>query len=412
MGHRIRRIVSAGTFVRLAVSIALAFVIWGFIVWETNPEVTRTFSVVEVEAINIPSDMLIVGEIPDVSLEIKGPQDTVRGMVAGDFHQYVDLADVDEPGTAQYNVQVEGPEGLRKVTVTPSMIEIELDLIVTETFPIVIHEDDPRPANVTSVELSTDLVSIQGPDDVVSQVVAVEVPVQLENRTESFTDQVPLIPVDEAGNPVAGVTVSPAEVEVSVVFETTSKVVPVRVICACIVDESLQEIELTTAAAIPSTIRLSGPAPELATVNAISTQPIDISILNESGWILDVGLDLAAVPETVTVSEQSVDVWVPVEPQRQILESIPIEVIGLAGSASVTLSDEEVSIVIVGASDLDASELEKRVKAIVDLSGLTPGSYTVDVEVVIPPGVSFDEVNPGTVRVQIAAFPVTTGRGD
>jgi len=401
MGHRIRRIISAGTFVRLTVSVLLAFIIWGFIVWETNPEITRQFPSVPVTARGVPGNMLIVGNLPTVSVTVKGPQDDMRGVVASDITAWVDFGGVDDPGINEYKVNVTAPEGARKVIVEPARIEVELDLIVTETFQVVLREDEPRPANVASIELSTQLVSIQGPEDLVSRVDAVEVLVDIGDRTESFTEPVEPVPVDAMGNPVPGVTVSPATIDLSVDFESTSKDVPVQVICACVVDNRVQEMELPTASPIPSTIRLSGPASDLASINVLRTRPIDISVLNESGWILNVELDLTDIPPTVTLPERAIDVWVPVEPSRREVSGVPIAVIGLGPGLQATLSEETATVVILGGTDLDVLELEQRVTAVVNLSGLTPGTYSVDVGVVLLPGLTFEQVQPESVRVVI-----------
>lgn len=413
MGHRIRRIISAGTLVRLVVSVILAFIIWGFIVWETNPEVTRQFPTVPVEARNVPGNMLVVEGLPTVGVTLKGPQDEMRGVVASDITAWIDFDDVEAPGIDEFRVRVEAPDGVREVIVTPSMLEVELDLIVTETFPLVVREDEPRPANVSDITLSTEIVSIQGPEDLVSQVEAVEVPVEIGDRSESFTESVELVPINELGNPVSGVTVSPQSVELTVTFATTSKDVPVRVICACIVDNRVQEIELSTAAAIPSTIRLSGPADELEAISALHTVPVDVSVLNESGWILDVELDLTSIPPVVAVPEQAVDVWVPIEPVRQELRDVPIQIAGLDAGLEATLSETTVSIVVVGAGDVEDGELAQSVVAVVDLSDLGPGTYSVDVGVVVPPGISYEQVTPETVRVEIeAATPTISRFGD
>ncbi|HLT19171.1 MAG TPA: CdaR family protein [Thermomicrobiales bacterium] len=410
MGHRIRRIISAGTFVRLAVSILLAFIIWGFIVWETNPEITRNFPTIPVTARDVPGNMLVVGNLPTVSVTLKGPQSEMRSVVASDLTAWVDFSSAEGPGIDEYPVRVAAPDGARKIIVEPPRIEVELDLIVTETFQVVIREDEPRPANVANIELSTELVSIQGPEDLVSRVEAVEVPVEIGGRSESFSEQVEPVPVDAMGNPVPGVTVSPATITLSVTFESTSKDVPVQVICACVVDNRVQEIELATASPIPSTIRLSGPAADLAEIDVVRTTPIDISVLSESGWILNVELDLTDIPQTVTVPERAIDVWVPVEPTRRELRDVPIAVIGLGSGLEASLAEQTVSIVIIGGTEIDTLELEQRVTGVVDLRGLAPGTYSVDVGVVVPPGLTYEQVQPESVRVVIQPVAASQAR--
>lgn len=410
MGHRLRRVVSAATFVRLAVSIALAMIIWGFIVWETNPEISREFSNIAVTAENIPANMLIVGGMPSVSVTFRGPQDVVQDIVPSDVTASVDFSDVESLGIDEYPVQVDAPSDVRRVIVDPAVIEVELDLIVAETFPITLREDQPRPASVTSIEASAQLASIQGPKALVDQVSTIELLVDLQGTRESFTEDVPLVPLSEAGTPVEGVEVSPPTVELSVTFESTAKDVPVVVVCACIVDDQLEQTTLTTAAAIPSTIRLSGPSSALAATSAIQTVPVDISELTESGWILDVELDTATIPATVSLSDETVDVWVPITPTRLELPDIPVGVLGLNPNLEADLSSETVTVIVTGRSDVLEDPESLEIMALVDLTDINAGSYTVDVAVVVPAEVTYEQVFPGTIRVVIRTSSSTATR--
>ncbi|CAN5814075.1 CdaR family protein [soil metagenome] len=410
MGHRLRRVVSAATFVRLAVSIALAMIIWGFIVWETNPEISREFTNIAVTAENIPANMLIVGGLPSVSVTVRGPQDVVQDILPSDVTASVDLSEAESLGIDEYQVQVDVPSGVRRVIVEPAVIEAELDLIVAETFPITLREDQPRPASVTSIEASAQLASVQGPKALVDLVSTIELPVDLQGRGESFTEDVPLVPMSETGTPVEGVEVSPSTVELSVTFESTAKDVPVIVVCACIVDDRLEQITLTTSAVIPSTIRLSGPSSALAEISVVQTVPVDISELSESGWILDVELDTTPIPATVSLSDETVDVWVPITPTRLELLDIPVAILGLNPNLEVDLSTETVTVIVTGSSDVLEDPESLEIMALVDLTDFSAGSYTLEVAVVVPPGVTYEQVSPGTVRAVIRTSSSTATR--
>ncbi len=185
---------------------------------------------------------------------------------------------------------------------------------------------------------------------------------------------------------------------------------PVIVKCACIVDDRLKETELTTAAAIPSTVRLSGPSSTLTGILGIETVPIDISNLRESGWILDVELNTLALPSTVTLSNQTVDVWVPIDPVRLDAPDVKIETIGLGNGLKAELSTESVFVVISGDGAALKDPETLSVLAVVDLTDLTSGSYTLDVGIVVPAGVTYESVTPETVRVVISTVRTTASR--
>ncbi len=410
MGYRFRRLISPATLVRMAISVILALVIWGFIVWETNPEITREFQNIAITAENVQADMLIVGGLPSASVTVKGPQDVVEDMVPSDVTASIDFDDVDEPGTDEYEVSVDAPSGVREVIIEPETVEVELDLIVTKTFQIALQEDETRPPSVTSIDASTEVGSIQGPQELVDQVAALVLPVDLANHRESYSERVELIPLSATGAPVVGLEVSPATVELNVTFESTSKDVPVVVKCACIVDGLLAETVLTDAAAIPSTVRLNGPSSGLAGVESVETIAIDISQLNQSGWILDVALDTDTLPGSVNLSDQTVDVWVPVAPSRIELTGVTLQVLGADPALDVSLATETVAVTLTGDADVLADLEAEDVLAIVDVTDLATGSYTVDVEVVVPAGASYESVDPDAVRVTIAPGTSTANR--
>jgi YbbR domain-containing protein len=387
--------------VRLAASILLSFIIWGFIVWETNPERSRQFSGIVPVSENIPADMLIVGELPEVTVTVKGPQDIVRALVASDFQVTIDFQNASGPGIDEYAVAVDAPSGLRQVTVEPSAIEVELDRIVSESFPVEMREAELRPLSVTEVSLSTERVAVQGPKALVDRVEAVEVPLVIGSRDESFVEDVTPITLDSLGERVQGVSLTPSTIEVAVTFETTSKDVGVVVMCACVEDGELREIELEDASPIPSTVRISGTASVLDGIESIRTVPIDTAGLESAGWILDVQLDLAEISGSVTLSDQAVDVWIPVDPGRQQISEIPIGLLNADPEYSVRLATRSVTVVVSGTVD-DVQQLDPAsLKAIVDVAGLAPGNYTLDIQVVVPPGLTYENVEPATVQVTV-----------
>ncbi len=210
MGHRLRRLASAATFIRLVASVVLALVIWGFIVWETNPEITREYQSITVTPENVPPNMLIVGGIPSISVTLKGPQDVLQRVVLNDITASIDFSDANGPGIDEYPLAVDTPSGIRQVIVEPSVVEVELDLIVVRTFPIDLQENETRPVSVTSIEAATKIASVQGPKAHVDQVQSVVLPVDLQGHRESFVGNVDLIAIGANGEPVEGVEVSPS----------------------------------------------------------------------------------------------------------------------------------------------------------------------------------------------------------
>lgn len=386
---------------RIIISVLLALVVWGFISWETNPEVERTIPDVPVEARNVPENMQLVGELPTVAVTLKGPEDVMAGLSNTEISAYVNLEDVQSVGVTEQQVEVAAPSGLRVATADPSTISVELDAVITETFPIQLVETAPRPPNVASVTVSPEAAEVRGSRQEVSRVDRVIAEVTIGAETESFTKQVPTKAVTSDGTVVSDVTIEPAQATVDVTFSTTGKFVPITVMCACVQNNEVSVVTFPEAAAIPSTVRITGPENLVSEITEIRTKPIDITNLTESDWVLDVELDLTGIPNGVTVTETKVDVWVPIEQERLIFDNVPIEVVNLADGLQATVTPGRVTFAVRGSSE-ELQQLEGTTPlAIVDAKDREAGSYRVTVRVVVPPELTYEGVEPAEVQLTI-----------
>lgn len=387
--------------IRLIFSLILAFVVWGFIVWETNPERTRIERDVPVDVVNLAPNMRVVDEIPTVTITMKGPEDVINGITSAMVSASVDLGDVNSPGVIERQIEAKVPDGLREVTIEPDTVELEIDEIISRTLSIDLLEPETRPANVADVSVTGRLAVVSGSRSAVTKVASVAARVDIQGRTESFTEDVPLVALDSEGNQVSGVRIEPETVEVSVAFSTTERFVPVTVICRCVEDGQLEIREFPEAAAIPSTVQVNGPEGVVSELDAIPTEPIDLSGLRESGWKLDVQLDRSQLPPDIELGETTVDVWVPIERQRIDFEDVPIRVINLEDGFEANLSDRTASLTIRG-SEPALEQLEGNPPTVVvNAIGRSAGTYVLEVQVVLPPEVTYDELSPNQVQLII-----------
>lgn len=408
MGSRIRRLASIDQITRIVISLVLAFVVWGFISWETNPEVDRTVQGIAIEVRNLPDDMQLVGELAPVSVTLKGPENLMNRTNSSEIVAYIDLADVTSIGRSEHAIQVDAPSGLRVIDPDPDRVEIVLDALITRTFPVETVEAAPRPPNVSNVSIDPTSAEVSGTRQQVLQVDHLETSIEITGESESFTKVSPILAVDSNGNVVEGVTVTPDQVSVTVTFSTTGKFVPVTVVCACIEDNQVSVEQFPEAAAIPSTVRITGPDNVISGITELLTTPIDISNLTESDWILDVELDTSKVPAGVTVSDTKVDVWVPIEQERLIFDSIQIIAVNLGEGLEATIDPGRVSFAVQGAAE-ELEQLEGvEPLAIVDATDRGPGSYRVNVEIVVPAGLSYESVEPTEVQLTITEQAAST----
>jgi YbbR domain-containing protein len=168
-----------------------------------------------------------------------------------------------------------------------------------------------------------------------------------------------------------------------------------------VTDGSLQVQPFPEAVAIPSTVNVTGPSPVIAELEEIRTQPIDIDGLSQSGWILEVALDETSLPSGVDIQETTVDVWVPVQEQRVSFEDVPIQVINVDPEYRTTLSAETVSFEVDGPQDVLDTISGTTPLVVIDGQGRGPGTYRVSVQVVLPAGVSYTNLEPAQVDLTV-----------
>jgi YbbR domain-containing protein len=246
----------------------------------------------------------------------------------------------------------------------------------------------------------------------VDRVASVQLPLELSGRTESFGADLEPIAVDAGGVRVEGVEIEPSTVHVEVVFAISSQLVRVVVMCACMSESGVMEVrELTNASAIPSSVRVTGPETLISSLETVRTVPIDISSLDRSGFISDVGLDELSVPQGVTLEQNAVEVYVQIEDRRVSFSQAQIEVVNVAPEFRAVLSQESVGFEVTGRPESLAAFEGSIPKVIVDAKGLEAGSYTLPVWVVLPPELTYLNLEPSEVQITLVRVAPTQASG-
>lgn len=409
MGLRWPFRLSTTNLARLVLSLLIAFGIWAFVTNDRDPDWTRTFADVPVEARGLSNQFQIVESLPDTQVTFKGPQSVVQGITETSIAASIDLSNVEEAGEYERTVQVTDPGGLRDIETDPETVVVNVDTVVNEVFDITVVEPADSPASLTSISIFPSQVRLVGVQQNVERVDRVEVAVQLSGRTESFSYSAQPIVFDSDGIPMTDtVRVEPPSVQVSVEFEVRARTVPVIVQCACRNDDGELEIQdLPTAIAIPPTVRIEGPEPLLAQVNAVRTVPISIEALEESGFLPDgAELDDAALPEGVTLERGSVGVYVEVEQAIQEITQT-VEVINAPPNMRVALAPQTVTFEVQGPQDMLATLATEPPMVVVDLSDFDEGTHILAPRVVLPPDIRVVNLEPAEVQVTIATIPPT-----
>lgn len=410
MGSRFPIRFGTANLARLILSLIIAFAIWAFVTNERDPDTSQTFQNLDVNGVDsLPNQFQVVDPIPDVAVSVKGPESVVRSITAANLLPSIDLSNITTPGTHEIPVDVNLPDGLRTVEVTPETLSVNVGSVVAREMEITIVEPPSPPATLTSISLSTTSVSLVGVEQNVDRVERVEVRVVLSGRTESFNFVAQPTPYSANGENLSElVRVEPQSVQVTVEFEVRSVSVPVIVTCACQDASGQLEIrDLPTAIAIPSTVRLEGPSQLLSLVAEIRTLPITIDDMEVSGFVPNgAELDDSTLPEGVSLERQTIDVYVEVEQQVSSFEN-NIVVVNQPENTTVELENEVVTFDIQAPAELVNTMQDDLPLVVLDLSGLEPGTHILAPRVVLPADARVINLQPQLITVMIQEIPPT-----
>jgi YbbR domain-containing protein len=385
-GSRLRT-VSLQFLLALVLSLAL----WTFVSFSANPTIQQMLSV-PVSFTPPPDNLIIVdpatGEpiTPQIiaSLDVVGPQREFDEEPAARFRALVDLTGLNA-GLHALPVQVSGPRPLRVRRVEPSTVSVRLTREVTRTLDVELIQRNEPPFlyRVEDITAAAQQAVASGPEELMARVTHVIVPIDLSGRTTGFTEEVALVAVDSEERPVPGITLTPTRTNVSAVIaaRVDTQRVPVapRIINSPAPGYVPEDPDWS-----PRYVDVVSPARLEA---AIETEPIDLSGRTES-FTQTVRL-INPDPSITRLLTDTVTVSVPIVP-FQLPATVPwfvvVTPVNARPETPPQVQPSGLTITISGTSDQLRQLVTTSPQATVDVAGLGPGTYTLPVNVDLPPG--------------------------
>ncbi len=268
------------------VAVLIALLLWQMVLIVENPERGQTF-LVPIEYVDRPSDLVVVQEPENLSVEVRYLTQTPVQVSPTDITVRVSLKDA-QPGKNEYPVEVIAADRIKAdvllVTMTDDVI-VEMDLLVAKELPIRTQD-----VKFTSLRdgfklsgFSTDppSVRIRGAERHVNAAVRAQITVDLSRMENAAVYERKVEILDAEGNPVplTRVAVDPETVE----FRPNLEAQLFRVLLIAPVFEGslepgyrIESYEMT-----PNQIRGRGDSALLASLSTIETEPIDLTGLRE-----------------------------------------------------------------------------------------------------------------------------------
>lgn len=382
-------------------AIGLATLLYGGLLLSQGTTTLDNVSI-PVVAENYPPDTFLLNTIDPVT-EVRYFSPSGRRPVASTFEAWVDLTDI-QAGTGPVTVPVQmesiDPE-INVVSFTPERVTVDLDVVSERQIPVVVSFGAPPPGLTTGeVQVVPDTVTVSGPKSEVDTIVAVRADVVIQPSGISVDQDVPVVPVNAEGLPVAPVNLDPATVRVTIpVFQDVrNKSLPVGPV---VTGDPAPGFEIDSVVVTPNVVTVAGDAEQLAGLLSVQTDPVSVGGASED---IEQDVDLALPAGVVPVDSGTVTVTVtlrPVTATRNI--DAGLDLIGETPGAGYDLSSDGV-ILTLGGSVADLDRLSgATIVGRLDVTDLAPGSHDVPVTVDLPAGVTLVAASPDTITVTVSA---------
>lgn len=387
-----------------AISIIISVTMWVYVTGlDESAYITRKFTT-PLEYRGLDTQAILRGRLSEVDVEVRGPEEAMMRLDYNSVIAFVDARNLAAGKRYTVNINVETPSNINLVSCFPSQATLDLVRQVTRlmNIDVVLPQNIPEGQYIDGVEIIPKEVGIRGADDDVAKVGAVRITPTIE---ELQAGQELLMPVKfSQSEPFDGaVAIEPAQVRFrgTLVRGLPRKRVPVNVRLS---GKLNPDYEVRSIITDPSEIQIEGTAENLAKIEAVDTEVIDVSDLNTDRVIV-APLRQPEVSGISFVSGSSVRVSLMLSEARaeRMIANIPVEFRGTDTPNDWVSSPANVSVTIEGRPSLienyDAEPAT--VKAYVDMSNIfmAPAALPVRTEIVSSDAYRVVRVEPQNVTV-------------
>jgi YbbR domain-containing protein len=415
-----------GNLSRALLALILSFALWTFVSFSQNPEETVRFDDVALQIVGRDDTLVIVdstglptSSLPTVDITLVTDQRQRSELRAVDLRAVVDLSGL-TAGEHQVPVNVQptrsnlsfsvAPDG-----VAPSSITVRLEPLITVTLPIDLEILGSPPFSfergqpeIRAGGTLTDRAAVSGPQSAVERVTALRASANISQLRATYVAPLTLQPVDEGGQPVEGVRVTPTSATVLIPINPVVglRIVPIEPV---IVGAPAAGYSVRAVVVEPPLVSLTGSSGALDAVTALKTEPIDISAADGVVTRL-VALQLPEGTSFGAGESSAARVTVRIEPIELPFQArlpVSIQLSGLADGLTASFSPQSAAVNVSGSSGQLGSLAGTALLAVIDLNGLPPGEYPRVVTPRLPAGITVVG-DPPVVTVVIADLPTPT----
>ena len=253
---------------RILLSAAIAISIWLYVVTVVAPNTDKTYPNIPVavqgEALLQDRKLMITGmDVEMVTLQLEGSRLDLNKLNSSNIIITIDASKIYEAGVhpMQYSIAYPGDVAYNAINVisrNPGYINVNVEVREEKSVPVEIDYSGNLPENFVSDApvLSREVVNISGPKSVIDRITSARVQVDLEGRSESFSEQLQYTLCDKNGQPVDAKLVTTDAADVTVTWKIL-RVKEIALVVNVIFGGGATE-QTSTVTVDPLTIRVSG----------------------------------------------------------------------------------------------------------------------------------------------------------
>ncbi len=411
------------TGMRILLAMVLSLALWVFVSFSQNPDRISDPYNVPTEIQNLAPDLVVVNgtglprtDLPPVNVRIQSDVQTLARIRTSDLNALIDLQGLAAgEHVVPVDVVIDSPfdRRVQVESVEPPTVNIRLDQRVERTVPLRIDIEGNPPFSfergnplVNDLPVDEAEVLVIGPENRVNQVVIASTTANIDQLSANYESSLQLQALDANNQPVDGVEIVPATVNVEIPIRSVVGLKRVPVI-ATIDGLPAPGYAITNIRSEPLLINLTGSSGSLDRVEQVETAPVDIGGATTT-ITREVDLLIPAGTSPQFGDQRQALVTVDIEPlQRTFQLRLPfaVEVVGADAGLQVSPNPAVVSVELAGSAEAFARMDDVAVAATVDVSGLGPGVYELTPTINVPDGLSTTRVSPVRVVIQTRVRP-------
>lgn len=375
--------------VRWLLSFAIAFTLWFYVITVVSPEYDQTFTGIPVtfqgEAILEERGMMVIPDkTPTVSLQLYGKRSDLSKLDKNNITIVVDVSKIGESGTHSLSTNnIIYPGDIRQdafsvLNRTPDSIKVVVEQKIKKEVPVnIVYEGSVQEefiADKDNALLDYTAVSIVGPASTLDQITQAVITVDLNDKSESFSDSYQYTLCDANGEPVdsAYVETNIAAVNLTLYIQRVKEIPLVLMV----VDGGGATAATSSITLSHETLKISGNEAVVEQLNEVALGVIDLSAIAEDTVLTFPVVLPTGITNLSNVTEVTVELKFP-ELATKTVNVTNITATNVPADMEAEILTQTMQITFRGPKTLIEQLTDTDVSIVVDLANAQIGTFTV-----------------------------------